>query len=164
MANRDMQFTHKALVQVKVAGVAFSLYPVLDDTITSAERAHGFHVNKSNLMATHLTPRQILLNAMGQQTGQSAVVEGAIAGLLRHFQDHWNNFPNLTIVSWHDSTGAIIHNTTTDGDSSILLPRLHFPVSGMSISRTLFFIPARIPPDSLGSCFFRRNFFTGTSF
>ena len=60
MDNRDLQFTHKALVQVKVAGVAVSLYPVLGNTTSSAERAHAFHVNKSNLMATHLTPRQIL--------------------------------------------------------------------------------------------------------
>jgi hypothetical protein len=37
--------------------------------------------------------------------------------------------------------------------------RLHFPVSGMSISRTLFFIPARIPPDSLGYLFFPEEFF-----
>jgi len=40
-----------------------------------------------------------------------------------------------------------------------LHPRLHFPVSGMSISRTLFFIPARIPPDSLGFLFFPEEFF-----
>ena len=40
-----------------------------------------------------------------------------------------------------------------------LLSRLHFPVSGMSISRTLFFIPARIPPDSLGFLFFPEEFF-----
>jgi hypothetical protein len=39
------------------------------------------------------------------------------------------------------------------------LARLHFPVSGMSISRTLFFIPARIPPDSLGFLFFPEEFF-----
>jgi hypothetical protein len=104
MATREMQFTHKALVQVKVGGQSVNLYPILDDTMPAAERAHGFHhVNKSNLTAAPLTPCQIL-NAMGQQTGQSAVVDGAIAGLLRHFQDHWTNFRNLTIISWHDST------------------------------------------------------------
>jgi len=37
--------------------------------------------------------------------------------------------------------------------------RLHFPVSGMTISRTLFFIPVRIPPDSLGFLFFPEDFF-----
>ena len=121
MTNCEMQFTHKALVQVKVGGQSVNLYPVLDATMTAAERAHGFHVNKSNLTAAPLAPPQ-MLNAMGQQTGQSAVVEGAIAGLLRHFQDHWMNFRNLTIISWHDSTGTVINNTTVGGDPSILLP------------------------------------------
>jgi len=37
--------------------------------------------------------------------------------------------------------------------------RLHIPVSGMSIFRTLFFIPARIPPDSLGFLFFPEELF-----
>jgi hypothetical protein len=36
---------------------------------------------------------------------------------------------------------------------------LHFPVSGISISRTLFFIPARIPQDSFGFLFFPEEFF-----
>ena len=121
MTTCEMQFTHKALVQVKVGGQSVNLYPVLDATMTAAERAHGFHVNKSNLTAAPLAPRQ-MINAMGQQTGQSAVVEGAIAGLLRHFQDHWMNFRNLTIISWHDSTGTVINNTTVGGDPSILLP------------------------------------------
>jgi len=124
MANRDMQFIHKALVQVKVAGVSVSLYLVLDETMPPAKRAHGFHSSMSNLLSTPLTPRQIL-NDLGQETGQgqSAVVDGAIAGLLRHFQDHWTNFPNLTltIVSWHDCTGAVINNTTVPGDPSVLL-------------------------------------------
>jgi len=121
MATREMQFTHKALVPVKVGGHSVNLYPVFDTSMSAAERAHGFHVCKSNLTAAPLSPRQIL-NAMGQQTGQSAVVEGGVAGLLRHFQDHWTNFRNLTIVSWHDSTGTIINNTTVAGDPSILLP------------------------------------------
>ena len=111
MANREMQFTQKALVPVKVGGISINLYPPLDASMSAAERAHGFHVCKSNLTAAPLPPRQIL-NAMGQQTGQSAVVEGAVAGLLHHFQDHWTNFRNLTIISWHDSTGTIINNTT----------------------------------------------------
>ena len=121
MANREMQFTQKALVPVKVSGISVTLYPLLDASMSAAERAHGYHVCKSNLIASPLPPRQIL-NAMGQQTGQSAVVEGAVAGLLRHFQDHWMNFRNLTIISWHDSTDTVINNTTVEGDPSILLP------------------------------------------
>ena len=120
----DSQFVHKALVTVKVNGQSIMMYPVLDPAMTVAERAHGFHVIKNSLLAANLTPRQ-LLNALGQQTGQGAVVDGAIAGYIRHFHDHWRNFRHLTILSWHDSTGAIINNTTTIGDSSILLPMLN---------------------------------------
>ena len=121
MANLEMQFTQKALVPVKVGGQSVNLYPLLDASMLAADRAHGFHVCKSNLTAAPLSPRQIL-NAMGQQTGQSAVVEGAVTGLLRHFQDHWTNYRNLTIISWHDSTGTIINNTTVAGNPSFLLP------------------------------------------
>ena len=128
MANREMQFTQKALVPVKVSGISVTLYPLLDASMSAAERAHGYHVCKSNLLASPLPPRQIL-NAMGQQTGQSAVVDGAVAGLLRHFHDHWRNFRNLTILSWHDSTGAIMNNTTVAGNTSVLLPIQNGPVA-----------------------------------
>jgi hypothetical protein len=54
MANREMQFTHKALVPVKVGGHSVNLYPVFDTSMSAAERAHGFHVCKSNLTAAPL--------------------------------------------------------------------------------------------------------------
>ena len=108
MFHFDVHFVHKPLEQVKIYGVSVSLYPVLDSTISAAERADGFHVIKNNLLAANLTPRQ-LLNAMGQQTGQSAVVDGSIAGYLWHFHDHWRNFRNLTVLSWHNSAGTINH-------------------------------------------------------
>jgi hypothetical protein len=50
------------------------------------------------------------------------VVDGEIAGFLRHFNDHWRYFRNLTILIWHNSTGAIMNNTATAADSLILLP------------------------------------------
>jgi hypothetical protein len=87
----------------------------------AAERAHGFHVNKNNLLAANLTPRQVL-NALGQQTGQGTVVDGKIARFLRHFNNHWHNFQNLTILSWHNLAGTILTTTTTADDASILLP------------------------------------------
>ena len=37
--------------------------------------------------------------------------------------------------------------------------RLPIPVSGISISRSLFFVPARIPQDSSGFLFFPEDFF-----
>ena len=121
MYQLDVQFVHKPLVQVKIYGISISLYPVLDASMSAAKQAHGFHVIKNSLLAANLTPRQ-LLNALGQQTGQSTVVDGEIAGFLCHFHDHRRNFWNLTILSWHNSTGAFINKTTTAADSSVLLP------------------------------------------
>ena len=63
-----------------------------------------------------------MLNALGQQTGQGTVVDGEIAGFLRHFNDHWHNFQNPTILSWHNLPGTILTTTTTAADASILLP------------------------------------------
>ena len=89
--------------------------------MSAAERGHGFHVTKNNLLATNLAPRQIL-NALGQQTSQGTVVDGEIAGFLRHFNNHWQDFRNLTILSWHNSTGTILTTTATSAGGSILLP------------------------------------------
>ncbi len=35
---------------------------------------------------------------------------------------NWANFVNFSILSWHGANGAIINNTTTAADASILLP------------------------------------------
>ncbi len=94
---------------------------MLDTSMLAAERAHGFHDNKNNLLAANLMLRQVL-NALGQQTGQGTVVDGEIAGFLCHFNDHWHNFQNLTILSWHNLAGTIMTTTTTVADASILLP------------------------------------------
>ena len=102
MSYHNMQFIHKPLVQVKIGGISVSLYRLFDALMSSAKRAHGFHVNNNNLLAANLMPRQVL-NALGQQTGQGTMVDGKIAGFLRHFNNHWHNFQNLTILSWHNS-------------------------------------------------------------
>jgi hypothetical protein len=76
MANREMQFTQKALVPVKVSGISVTLYPLLDASMTAAERAHGFHVCKSNLLASPLPPR----GCLGRRVALT-VVRAAVAAL-----------------------------------------------------------------------------------
>ena len=121
MSYHDMQFIHQPLVQVKIGGISVNLYPMLNALMSSAKRAHVFHVNKNNLLAANLTLRQVL-NALGKQTGQGTVVDGKIAGFLGHFNDHWHNFQNLTILSWHNFAGTIMNTTTTQAYASVLLP------------------------------------------
>ena len=103
-------------MQVKISGISVSLYPTPDALMSAAERAHGFHVTKNNLLAANLAPRQVL-NALGQQTGQGTVVDGEIAGFFRHFNDHLRDFQKLTILSWHNSTNNIMNTTATAADS-----------------------------------------------
>jgi len=145
MSHLDMHFVHKPLEQVKIHGVSVSLYPVLTPDMSAAERAHGFHVIKNNLIAANLTPRQ-LLTALGQQTGQSAVVDGAIAGYLRHFQDHWRNFRNLSVLSWHNSAGTIINNTTTAADPTALLPIQNGPLADCR-QQDIMFVRVQVSVD-----------------
>ena len=85
MTSYELQFVHRPLVQMKISGISVSLYPTPDALMSAAERAHGFHVINNNLLPANLAPRQIL-DALGQQTGQGTVVDGEIAGFLRHVE------------------------------------------------------------------------------
>ena len=60
MSSYEMQFIHRPLVQVKISGISVSVYPTPDALMTAAERAHGFHATKNNLLAANLAPRQVL--------------------------------------------------------------------------------------------------------
>ena len=67
---------------------------------------------------------------------------------------------NLVWV-WRGWEVLIISYSMSPGRNLLKIPRLHFPVSGISISWSPFFIPARIPQDSSGSgfLFFPEEFF-----
>jgi hypothetical protein len=65
---------------------------------------------------------RLILDAIGLQLNCSAVVKGLMFDWRNKFDTCWLNFSNLAILSFHDSTGAIINNTTLAGNLSILLP------------------------------------------
>jgi hypothetical protein len=65
---------------------------------------------------------RLILDAMGAQLNCPAIVDGLITDFLSFFDKRWYNFDNLTIQSFHDSSGAVINNTTTVANASILLP------------------------------------------
>jgi hypothetical protein len=39
-----------------------------------------------------------------------------------HFNKHWHNFSNLTVLFFHNSAGNQINNTTLPGNPQVLLP------------------------------------------
>ena len=114
-------FTPKALVSITIGRQYVNLYPVVDNTMGAHERAYAFHVNKTNLAALLITPRQ-MLTALAHQIGQDTSIQGDISDFLHRFSTVWCDFSKLTVVSFHDSVGEHIPDTTTVADPAILLP------------------------------------------
>jgi hypothetical protein len=85
------------------------------------ERAHAFHINKTALSSQNIDLR-VQLDALGHQLNLSAMVEGVITDWLRYFYDRWCDFNQLQILSFHNTKGDEVNDTTNATDSSILLP------------------------------------------
>jgi hypothetical protein len=59
----------------------------------------------------------------------SVIVNGILGDWNHHFHHNWCNFANLTILSFHNDTGAQVNNTTTATDSAVLLPVINSAVT-----------------------------------
>ena len=79
------------------------------------ERAHAYQINKTALKNLP-TDLKLIIDAFGAQLNASSTTEGIISDFKRHFSDHWMCFQNLTILSFHDSAGDIINDTTHTDD------------------------------------------------
>ena len=117
----EMTFVPRPLVVVQVGRLQVSLYPVVDPSMPVFERAHAFQVAKSALEVLPIDKRQIL-DALGAQLNCSAIVDGLVHDWRYLFDSTWYDFTQLTIVSFHNSAGAQINNTTIAGNATILLP------------------------------------------
>jgi len=114
-------FAPRALVPVNIGRGTVNLYPVIDQSMATHERAHAFHINKTALSSQHIDLR-VQLDALGHQLNLSATVDGVINDWLRHFHDQWCDFAVLQILSFHNTAGDEVTNTTTAADPSVLLP------------------------------------------
>ena len=117
----EMTFVPRPLVVVQVRRLQVSLYPVVDPSMSVFERAHAFQVAKSALKELPIDKRQIL-DALGAQLYCSAIVDGLVHDWRYLFDSTWFNFTQLMIVSFHNSAGTQINNTTIAGNATILLP------------------------------------------
>jgi hypothetical protein len=50
------------------------------------------------------------------------MAESSLVDWEQKLTKNWFNFQNLTIISWHDTKGNPINNTTVVGDPAVLLP------------------------------------------
>ena len=115
------RFIPKPDVIVRVAKSDVSLYPVLELDALPAERAYAFTINK-NAIETVSADARLKLDVLGTQLNQAAFIDGAKQQLLSHWRTSWLDMGFLTIVSFHDSTGAALPNACTAADTKILLP------------------------------------------
>ena len=115
------QFTPRTLVAVRVSSYTVNLYPVVDETMEVHERAHAYHVNKAALSAQTI-PTHLQLDALGNQLNLAATMDGVLQEWTRYFQDHWYYFRHLKILSFHDTKGDMMSDTTSKTEPARLLP------------------------------------------
>ena len=49
-------------------------------------------------------------------------MDGVLQDWTRHFQDHWSDFRHLKVLSFYDTKGDMMSDTTSKTDSARLLP------------------------------------------
>ena len=125
---QEMGFVPRALVPVPVGRLQVHLYPTVDSSMPIFERAHAFHINKTALSNLPIE-LGLQLDILGTQMNSSASVEGMKADWFHLFNIGWKDFRNLTILSFHNSAGTIMNDTTINADSSILRPVVNGPLN-----------------------------------
>ncbi len=93
------------------------------------EGAHAFQVNKTALNNARGIKISQILDAFGAQMNSSSTVEGLISTWRWYFQERWMDFAHLSILSFHQSNGNHIDDTTVAGTPEVLLPLIDGPAT-----------------------------------
>ena len=119
----EMAFVPQDLVMIEVSRYSASVYPKVESSMPVYQRTHAFQVAQTALEPLPVDMR-LILDAFGAQLNCSAIVDGLIFDWKNCFDEHWCNFANLTIQSFHNLTGAgaVINNTIIAADPTILVP------------------------------------------
>ncbi len=121
-------FIPKQLVPVSVGCYQVNLYPKLSPSASVIEHAHAFQICKSALSALNINIC-ILFDALGSQLNCMATINGLVYNYMQIYKEGWFDPANLQILSFHDSTGTQINNTTIARNPAILLPVVNGPVA-----------------------------------
>ncbi len=108
-------------VDVSVGRMNVKLYPKIMPSMPMYKCAHAFQVNKATLkdLPTNL---QLIIDAFGSQLNASSTVEGILSDWRQYFLERWMDFGHLIILSFHDSKGDRIDDTTTANNVRVLFP------------------------------------------
>jgi hypothetical protein len=113
-------FTPQDLVEIRVSSVTAEVYSKILPTMAVFECVHIFQVNKTALTNLQANLR-LVFDAFGRQLNATSIVDSIYSDCKRHFNEHWHAVNNLTILSFHNSAGSQINNTTLPGNPQVLL-------------------------------------------
>jgi hypothetical protein len=123
----EMTFVPRNLVSIQVGCLSASVYPKIEPSMPVFECVHAFQVITSALEPLPPVDTRLILDALGTQLNCSAIINGLMFDWQSLFDSAWNNFCNLAIVTFHNSAGTEIKNTTNAGNPAILLPIQNAP-------------------------------------
>ena len=91
-----------------------SLQPILEPGCSVAECAYAFHINSNAIKAVPANAR-LKIGIIGTQLNQAAFADGAKNEWVCKFPASWIDMAHPTIISFHNSSGAVINNAMTSG-------------------------------------------------
>jgi hypothetical protein len=106
---------------VSIGQTSVSLYPKFDSTMTNAEKAMAFQHNKTTLLSANVNQRARILT-LADRIDLMLTAESSLANWECKLSCHWADFVCLSILSWHNTAGNLINDTTMAADASILKP------------------------------------------
>ena len=119
---RSASFVPQELVSVQCGSkLQLMLYPAVVANMPVQERCLAFQICKTTLTTAAVLP-SIKLDVLGRQLNSSTTVEGTMQDFRSRFDDSWCTLAELSILSFHNSAGNVINDTTDAANPSILLP------------------------------------------
>jgi hypothetical protein len=114
-------FVPQVLIPVSVGLYQANLYPKLNPGAPVHEHAHAFQICKSALAPLNINIH-VIFDAFSSQLNCMATIDGLVYDFTQVYEEGWHDPANLQILSFHNSTGTRINNTTIAGNPTILLP------------------------------------------
>ena len=115
-----MSFIPRDLVTITVGRHSASCYPKVEAKMPVHERAFAYQVAKSALESLPVDIR-LIIEAMATQLNCNATADGLMYDWKSVLDEGWYNPALLQILSFHNSAGGEILDTTTITDASVLL-------------------------------------------
>ena len=105
---------------MQIGRMSVPLYPQMDATMSDPEKAMAYQQSKTALASANLDQCAHIL-PLARHLDLMLTAESSLAYWECKFIRNWFNFQYLTIISWYNTKGNPINNTTVAGNPSVLL-------------------------------------------